>query len=69
MLSGQNCSDTLEPVLGSSSALEGELEQELGELEQELAGNIADEQEQLGRWAWLGSWQRLDVEQGIASLL
>lgn len=71
MLSGQSCSDTLVPVLGSSSGLEPDGRQqgqELGELEQELAGNIADEQGQLGQWAWLGSWQKLVVEeQGAAS--
>jgi len=38
MLSGQSCSDTLVPVPGSSSG------QELDE----QAGNIAEEQEQLG---------------------
>ena len=48
MLSEKSCSDTLVPVPGSSSGLEldeREQEQELGELEQELAGNIADKQE------------------------
>lgn len=44
MLSGRSYSDTLVPVPGSSSG------QELGEQEQEqeLAGNIVEEQEQLG---------------------
>ena len=52
MLSGQSCSDTRVPGPGSSSGLElDEREPEPGELEQELAGNIADEQEQLGQWA------------------
>ena len=58
MLSGQSCSDTLVPVPGTCSGLEldgQELEQEPGEQEQELAGNIADEKEQHGQWAWLGS--------------
>ena len=49
MLSGQSCSDTLVPVPGTCSGME------LDGQELEQAGNIADEKEQHGQRAWLGS--------------
>jgi hypothetical protein len=56
MLSWQNCSNTLVPVILSSlwqELDEQKAKQELDKLEQELAVNISDKREQLGQWAWL----------------